>query len=1019
MKRKNAYRFTQFKDRKGESMKKKIALLLVLAMILSLVPANLFAREVVTPIDRPSNATGMEEPQNFTINIDGRDIRGAIARQRLAAPTTGEALRLYVNLTGAGNDYLRFYETDVKVPLTIASNDLTDQLVGWEAWWVTTGLQSGVIFLVNVASAAAINWTGATPWVPGETLDPNVTGVLGINIPVQRVRHADSYMTVRIHNPGGIVISRGPLASWEAGGLTINGGSPVAFEWVAELGAITITENVQGALTDLVGGATTDVDDEGVVTGRPNRFLAIRLIAQPGYVWGHGTNEVRPAYVPDELRLSSPRGILTFGNTLLVQEADGDDPEIRANRIATYVYPNGNRQELLIVVETLGRGALGALPGQLRIDGLELVPVDAPRTGPVDVEVRVGTVYASRMHGWHATVNPTGWTTYCYHGLQWGQMPLTQAAVDLALNPNNNTGFPASWPAGLLTAAAVTAMPLRPLCGLSTGWDVAGGADEECAIGLPDALAGVFRLGFRQAAYYHKRVANRVVAGLTLYVRGDLPELRSGHAADDGLYITGASARVELQEAVRGALHLSHAHPLYFTFENAEGLRLMEMRYRLVPHGENPDWDGGWIRRGTAAYTGNAFLRMTNNSVRLNTRHPEAARRTLQIEFRFSVEAGYEAKYGDEITVVVSGAGAENLGTAAEARTAVVANVYDPVTVVGGNRITVPADFNEMNIQHENIGNFVITETETGRLREGDILWVFVHRRYIQRQWDIIVSRFDTPVLSGAGFEAVTSRERVWLPTVFGGAMDVIQIEVTSEADEDAIASIALNNVHVFGHVYPGEVYTLMVTGPGIARNHNLVSAANVEGEGGFEGTGAPFNPLGTFSSVPYGIENFIVSEEYVMGNRARSLAGVIFNPDVALGGVVPPVIWERLEGMRFAAGFVAVRSFAAAAGVDYTNDVVWDTNVGTVSGWDYAGNWITIELTQGSTQMTITGGPNAGTHDIASFADYLSGPQGTVTPLFRHNRMYLPFRAMFNAFGYNDYYTLDRIGNNAVISLR
>jgi len=75
--------------------------------------------------------------------------------------------------------------------------------------------------------------------------------------------------------------------------------------------------------------------------------------------------------------------------------------------------------------------------------------------------------------------------------------------------------------------------------------------------------------------------------------------------------------------------------------------------------------------------------------------------------------------------------------------------------------------------------------------------------------------------------------------------------------------------------------------------------------------------------------------------------------------------------------------------------------------------------LTQDATTATIIVDGTVGTTDIAEFAEGQSGPAGTVAPIFYQNRIYLPFRFLFNAFGYSLDYDLSRVGNTAVVSAR
>jgi len=124
---------------------------------------------------------------------------------------------------------------------------------------------------------------------------------------------------------------------------------------------------------------------------------------------------------------------------------------------------------------------------------------------------------------------------------------------------------------------------------------------------------------------------------------------------------------------------------------------------------------------------------------------------------------------------------------------------------------------------------------------------------------------------------------------------------------------------------------------------------------------------------------------------------------------------------MTHEGGFIQARHFAVTVGVDPA-DIHWDnaTRTATVSGWDYQGNWVTVILVEGSTTAQILrDGEATLIVDIAEFAPG-TAPIGTLAPVFRHGRIYMPARFLFNVFGYSADYRFSRpAGTNLIVVTR
>ncbi|MCL2571997.1 MAG: copper amine oxidase N-terminal domain-containing protein [Defluviitaleaceae bacterium] len=683
--------------------------------------------------------------------------------------------------------------------------------------------------------------------------------------------------------------------------------------------------------------------------------VTFRLVAPPNYSWSTRAagNVLTPgAHADYRLNLYGPLGIITASGTVV----DSID--------STTAFVNQQGREELIIRTTLTRSTNSLVAGGLgsiQIRRLQLVPQDnAPLQGDVNVEVRVG----------HS-------------------------------GPANQI-----WISGGLTPRGIN-------------------------IPTWEAFDGNYNLR-------NLLVARRVTAALTLSVLGDdLPEFRSGYAwnlnnvgpnvvedipnAPDWP-TTGRTATLRIQENVVNALDLARGRPI--TFEVPEGFIFTGVQYvyntgtgtptdaQFAGTANMDNGNGGTFHRPAPGQPQHVDAVFTDNTVTLRfpvTGHDDVAFRNspirLDVRFFISVEGGSASRGLDEVEVTVTGTGVSRLNP--DANTAVVANVYDPVVIEHiGDIAQVNFIGHEQNINHTPAGALTITETEGGMLQFGTRLWVGVAERY-GIGFGLGISRHDvlTDATTGLGLTV-----RNINPTA--GNVTWIQLEVTRESLPGNPGTITLDGLTLFGHVYQGERYFLIVTGPAIAENHIWVQTA----QNPVHSIANP--PVGVFNTFPYALEIVEAVAASTEDYRANSLDGVRFDSARTFDGA-PEMIWERLPGMTHEAGLVSARLFAEAAGV--TNDnITWSAGVATISGWDYQGQWVTVILTQNSTTATIIrGNGSPGTVDIAEFAEGLSGPAGTLAPVFRNNRIYLPFRFLFNVFGYSADYNLARVGTAAVISAR
>ncbi|MCL2572034.1 MAG: copper amine oxidase N-terminal domain-containing protein [Defluviitaleaceae bacterium] len=902
----------------------------------------------------------------------------------------GQAVTFGVELT----DGARF-------PSTPDRRQLPMQRVGTEVGRAinTTVVDNNNILVATLDGASApiaTFVTGPYPFTTGfVTLEfPNGAPPVGVNgwlrftMPIARVRGNTERLIVRATQFGDTIeLLNAPISSVPGRGIDIRYGSVVYFDNQAHLSNVTIAEIAPYALR--AGGATMGNRNlANRVQGFRNNavynettlnlpsHIAVRLTAPANYFWSPVTSHNLHVVSPN------PRSIWQSGLTAAQTTTFLENGRFNDVFVHDYFRPDNNRHERVIVIPNVGSHSdlhTADLIGQLQLQGLVLIAgAGAPATGAVNIDARVGRL---SPHGTATTgaCQVTGAVT----GAQFNPNFLCFCLLDTCpgtfrCENSNCSSVWSDWNPGVGTYARTLHVATRVAAGLSL--DVIGTAD--------------FRSG-----------STVQVGAITHYFS------QSDRTVADGRGATNSTATLRIVENVGNALHMGPGHPINFQFP--EGIQPMQMRYRLYPTGA-PGF--GWTEWQTRPATGqgtNPNVRfISDHIISLNHGLPQGrtALRTLEVEFRLSVEAGFEHKYDGDIPVTVTGPGVALLPEADN--TAVIGTVWDPITVtLEGGPVAVDFVGRENNIPRTPIGNIIIEETRGGSLAMGDHLWIYVGRQLLPRPWDITLVNEGTVITDNqSGLQVTVTRNHRVLSA--GGESIVMQLTVTRAADPDIQGSITLSGNEVFGIVYYDEIYSIVVSGNAVARNHSLVANHNV--------TGANIVINGVFNTFPYAvrfIEN-IIPEDGISGGQALSLDGVRFDPVVAIGGITPPVIWERLPGMAHEAGFVAARAFAVTAGVADEN-INWASGVATISGWNYQGQWVTVILTQNSTTATIVVDGAVGTVDIADFAEGQSGPSGTVAPVFRNNRIYLPFRFLFNAFGYQNDYVLTREGNVAVVRSR
>jgi len=231
---------------------------------------------------------------------------------------------------------------------------------------------------------------------------------------------------------------------------------------------------------------------------------------------------------------------------------------------------------------------------------------------------------------------------------------------------------------------------------------------------------------------------------------------------------------------------------------------------------------------------------------------------------------------------------------------------------------------------------------------------------------------------------------------------------VISESRAAEPAIFTFTNATVTGEVFPDVEYKVAVSGNAVAENDYYVwydewvthgTELSVRGHEFRLFSGEPyesdiafeFDEVGT--NVPGGTgwdvePEFVHPEIPSVEIPPQTLVLNEFSPPVNGGR---PIIWETLPGTGYEYGLVHLRQFTNFVGLDAN----WNNGVVTITGHDRYGNDLVISMTSGGTEITV----NGQSFDIAEYAGH-SQFRGLYTAMNTGEHVYLPFRAIANAYG-------------------
>jgi len=457
------------------------------------------------------------------------------------------------------------------------------------------------------------------------------------------------------------------------------------------------------------------------------------------------------------------------------------------------------------------------------------------------------------------------------------------------------------------------------------------------------------------------------------------------------------TARVVLTETVPGVLPFTGLTEVLFSF--GEGVQVLGVEletnnanfFRPVEGGTGAiAWNETWFATGNANVRSgdlNVLVRPDYVSIRPHIENHLGAIAEIYATFYLSIQPGFAHLHGQDVVATASFRGGGINLSDDFAASAVVAVVYDPITV--SVQETVIQDDGATawgQIRTESIGNITITETEPGALRRNRQLWIGVEGG-VSLGWgqaDLISVRATgatTDGSSGLSVGPIVVDQRGFWVTING------------ESVTD-VGSITFTGVEISGALVAGNDWGIIVAGDAVADNFG-VSAFTWDG---------PIFGGGTFTRIGHGLftpEPYLTAAFSFDGTDLFAPAPGVTAPGPApapgpgtggAGGAIPVVLSQNLpyfiqhgpqQGQAIAPSF-EMRAFGAGQNASAFVSVGAIADIlGWTAAWDQGTQTATLTTNDGRTIVFVNGQATA---TVNGQTMQITNADGTPSPTYINN---------------------------------
>ena len=927
-------------------MKKKVALLLVLVMIVTSLPMIVFGNDPLQP-NAPSRV------EQLFPNAQEQYIAFDFPATLLNSATfDNNAVQFRFTLGGGNNDYRSFSPLDVDENTGLAiPRNVSVELLGTPtpnaalSEFVTSGsgLTAQIIARSTTEVIVVLQADGSAP--------AGLSGRIQLLIPAI-VNHNDTTLAATLTR-GGVTAASMPATRLVAAGIgrDITFGSVTAqnFTDLLRLPHIQINENAYG---NFLSNTTIRVEAPFGYTWRTTPVggtEGLRVEAY-GLAWGQhsGTNLTAPATIIEE-------------------------------RV------QGSLVEVLYLNVTVPSGINAAR--NIRIHGLHLVPdLDRAPMGPVSIQVAVLNT-------------PSGTGDRSNNVLVNGFLRRIQHANNAVTRPANDGNIQrvADLQVGTRTTDGITATVLGDnLPVVRTGYLNLEVSSPQTNLNIGWANGASVNTGVERGIQTARVQLRELTPGAWGTLLGDRLEFTF---EQQGVEIVGAAAR-----AGRGGTNLQNLFPLFDPANGNFGNNANRWYGGWLTPGNTASAQR-LVNGNVTVLPNRVEVLMPQIEHQVNVANATAAAnyrltqiRTLEIIFWISVEAGFEARNpGEDIYVTIGGRGAAGI---TGATTLAVARPEDPISVVlTDGPIQLSTDLVGDTVANQFISDIEITIYEPHRIPVGSDLIIFVSGIEANRNLRLHMYADRVATVSGRGLQLAPGNFSVNNAGVLTGNQMSFRVErVPNVLENDGPITVTITGVRVTGTVVPNVEYFVVVAGDAVAENWDPSVAGTAEFTGHPYPVSAISNvraPGGAITGPTPGPSNVRPSGTAVNLHSWDHFAG--------MSAGQPALRFEWVNEMLV--GMVSVRAFANVVGYEeISSSTLAGMTTATIVGYNVAGELVEVTIAQNSPNAVITiDGVAVPLTDLATWAGAGTGlAAGELTPMLINGNFFLPARAMANIFGWD-----------------
>jgi hypothetical protein len=418
--------------------------------------------------------------------------------------------------------------------------------------------------------------------------------------------------------------------------------------------------------------------------------------------------------------------------------------------------------------------------------------------------------------------------------------------------------------------------------------------------------------------------------------------------------------------------------------------------YYNIPASYSNYEPGTFLNDGQKHGSGTASVMVNDNTISISNVTPDVNKRmSVEFDLWVSIELGFAAQAGGDLRLSVDPSSTSVVGTlsADKLPSCVIAHVVDPI------KLTTKVSDLKIGYQYQATSDIQITENGAGYLLKDKTVRISITDlisvdMLFTPSTTVKVTAGDLKIknLNATGVGGFTSQSNSWLTGITDKETASISFDIDRQSSTPS--TITISNVAVkMDRTIPltnQAPYKVLVWGTAIAENYGLTTNGGSDQfnsnygqrtwKADFNTAGVDVAYINVISAAPD--EPNILSQEVrvPIGENYFIVNGVSYSMDAA--AYISPASHSTMVPIRFVANAFGLRN---------DNQIVWDDSTKTVT---IIAPSRTIQFTAAKSSMIVNGvSITMVSPDNLPVVAEIKGDAG-------HERMYIPFRALGQAFG-------------------